>query len=355
MTASGNPWLAALLPLATVLGEPLRLCRPIDPVLAANASRLSKIWSEWYPELRPVPIEAESELATRGAGPPKTAAMFSGGVDSFFTVLRNAEMTDRDRFPKIDWLLCVWGFDLSLSTPEEFTRLRARLSPAARDLGKELVDVATNLRVTRSKEARWDSLAHGCALASVALTLERKLSAVYIAATHSTGSVVPWGSHPETDPLLSTSAMRIIHDGTDAGRSEKTEYVSRSAVAMRSLHVCFRSLSADNCCACRKCLLTMMTLELTGSLARCSAFRERTVDLDRVRRSFSTARSTKSFFSTSRLARGLRRDPTLQTLFDRAGRDLAVCASSCVFFGGWKRSGESGALPGGCGGRPSRT
>ncbi len=286
LTASGNPWLAALLPLAAVLGEPLRLCRPVDPVLSANASRLMQIWHGWYPELRAVPIEAQLEPAGRDSGPPKTAALFSGGVDSFFTVLRNAETADRGRSPAIDWLLTVWGFDVHLADVEEFTRLRSRLSAAAGDLGKEFVDVTTNLRETRSREARWGPLAHGCNLASVALVLERRLHAVYIAATHSAGSVVPWGSHPETDPLLSTSSTRIIHDGTDAGRSEKTEYVARSAVAMRSLHVCFRFSSSDNCCRCRKCLLTMLTLELCGALATSSAFSDHSLDPRRIRRIF---------------------------------------------------------------------
>ena len=37
---------------------------------------------------------------------------------------------------------------------------------------------------------------------------------------------------------------------------------------MRSLHVCFRSGTADNCCDCRKCLLAMLTLEVSGAMSR---------------------------------------------------------------------------------------
>src|ERR1700744_5718174 len=47
LSLSGNPWLACLLPLAVVRREPLRLSRPCDPVLVANASRLMKIWCGW--------------------------------------------------------------------------------------------------------------------------------------------------------------------------------------------------------------------------------------------------------------------------------------------------------------------
>jgi hypothetical protein len=284
LSDSGNPWLAALLPLAARLNEPLRLCRPVDAVLAANASRLTAIWRRWNPELGVVTIEAEEQRGDSAPAPSKTAALFSGGVDSFFTVIRNTEPTDRSLFPSIDWLISVWGFDLRLE--DDYARLRSRRALAAHELGKEFVDVKTNLRQTRSREASWGHIAHGCFLASIGLALERSVGAVYIAATHSTSSVVPWGSHPETDPLLSTRRTRVIHDGADAGRSAKTEYISRSSVAMRSLHVCFRSRSTENCCRCRKCLLTMMTLELCGALATCEAFPERRLDPKRIEKIF---------------------------------------------------------------------
>jgi hypothetical protein len=58
LSVSGNPWLACLLPLAVTLRERLRLCLPIDPVLSANASRLMKIWTGWYPRLRVVMLFA---------------------------------------------------------------------------------------------------------------------------------------------------------------------------------------------------------------------------------------------------------------------------------------------------------
>ena len=284
ISESGNPWLAALLPLAARLNEPLRLCRPVDGVLVANASRLTEIWRQWYPELGVVAIEADEQKNDAAPVPSKTAALFSGGVDSFFTVIRNAETTDRSRYPSIDWLISVWGFDVRLA--DDYARLRSRRALAARELGKEFIDVKTNVRETRSRQASWGHIAHGCFLASVGLALERSIGTLYIAATHSTSSVVPWGSHPETDPLLSTRRMRVIHDGADAGRSAKTEYIARSPVAMRSLHVCFRSRSMENCCRCRKCLLTMMTLELCGALATCEAFPERRLDPRRIERIF---------------------------------------------------------------------
>jgi hypothetical protein len=255
-----------------------------------------RIWKGWHPRLTVVPIEAERLAA---AEPPtgETAALFSGGVDSFFTLLRNGEPLDRGAFPRIDRLLSVGGFDVELGRRDEFERLRERLAGAARDLGKELVDVVTNLRETRLRDCSWGRLAHGCALASVGLALERRFATVYIAATYTGGPPInPWGSHPETDPLMSTSRTRIVHDGAGVGRFEKTEYVSRSAAAMRVLHVCPRTRSSENCGDCRKCFLVMLTLEVLGALQRCTAFGGRRLDLERVGRTFLKSRAYEYLF-----------------------------------------------------------
>ena len=276
---SGNPWLASLLPLAVTLRQPLRIQAPVDPFLLENVPRLMRTWCDWYherfPWIGPVAVEAPSKATEPGPDPRDSAAFFSGGIDSFYMILRN---------PGIQRLLCVRGFDIPLQVPEEFERLRARLDAAARGLGKELVDVATNLRETRFREASWGYLAHGCALASVALVLETRLGEVRIAGTHYDGPLKPWGSQPETDPLLSTSLTRIFHEDACVPRSLKTELVSRSDVALRSLHVCYRINSSENCGDCMKCLLTMLNLEVLGALPRCTTFPK--LDLERVKRAY---------------------------------------------------------------------
>ena len=284
LSVSGNPWLACLLPLAVTLGEPLRLSLPVDPLLLSNASRLMRIWSQWYPELRPVSLEAEAEPTRPAPGARASAAFFSGGVDSFYMVLRDRNGTRPADVPAIDRLLLVRGFDIPVAADAEFERLRASLSQAAEAMGLELVDVATNLRAVRFREAAWDRLSHGSALASVGLAAERGFHSLCIAATHYDGPVKPWGSQPETDPLLSTGITRIFHVGLLIPRREKTESIAASDVAMRHLHVCYRLSSADNCCNCMKCLLAMLTLEVLGALERCPPLRRRSLDLNRVRR-----------------------------------------------------------------------
>ena len=53
------------------------------------------------------------------------------------------------------------GFDIPLDHDDAFARLRSRHEVVAQELGKALIDVATNLRSTRWRAAQWSYLAHG--------------------------------------------------------------------------------------------------------------------------------------------------------------------------------------------------
>src|SRR5512138_2640874 len=83
LSISGTPWLAAMLPLAATLGEPLRLRVPADRTLLRNAPEILRTWREWYrerfPEVREVPVDGDPLPAAAYAGPREAAAFFSGG------------------------------------------------------------------------------------------------------------------------------------------------------------------------------------------------------------------------------------------------------------------------------------
>ncbi|MDP2896308.1 MAG: hypothetical protein Q8Q12_07085 [bacterium] len=296
LSTSGNPWLVCLVPLAVTLGEPLRISKPVDRVLYDNVEELMLIWKCWYPNLHVVPVEAPVVGVPEHPAGSKTVAFFSGGVDSFFTVLRHTDPRFSNTDTRIDDLLCIWGFDIRLQKAEEFRRLRARLQRAATELGKQLVDVATNLKTTRLQQAEWGRLYHGCALASVALSLEKRYRTVLIASSHGYKDLQPWGSHPLADPLLSTSRTKVVHDGSAFDRVEKTELVANSDIAMRSLHVCYRGSSDKNCGNCNKCYRTMTTLALLGALNRCTTFPPGAFDVRRVAKVYSPDESDRSFF-----------------------------------------------------------
>jgi len=151
--------------------------------------------------------------------------------------------------------------------------MRSLLQRVGDASGTVVVTALTNRRDTRSEVAtRWGKLAHACGLVGIALMLERRWSRVLIASTYGYANMFPWGSHPVTDPLLSTARTRVVHDGAEVNRVEKTRIVAQSPIARQYLRVCWRSASDTNCGACEKCYRTMTTLWLLGYLEQFSSF-----------------------------------------------------------------------------------
>jgi hypothetical protein len=200
-------------------------------------------------------------------------------VDSWFTVLRNARDADAGLVPKLDSLLLAWGADIPISRADVFQSLRERLRRAACRQSCELIDVATNLRETRWRETDWPRLSHGSlliALAHFAGAFRRLLIPSSVTYDYGPG----WGSHPVTDPLLSSRAMDVIYDGADTGRLDKIALLCESPIALGTLRVCWRHGNDENCGRCMKCVRTMVALELNGALSRCSTFPATRVDPD---------------------------------------------------------------------------
>jgi hypothetical protein len=287
---SGSPWLAAMLPVAFTLGEDIRLDAPVDATLLDNARQLLAIWSMWYPQHRRVKIHAEAAAPIRTEG--RCAAFFSGGVDSLFTILRRppaieSAPTDLYAPGPIDDLICLWGFDIPLDRAAEFARLRSRFAPVAENLGCHFIDVASNLRTTRFQQANWGALSHASALISFSLFLGPRLGTALFGSAFNYRDLRPWGSHPLTDPLLSTATLHVVHDGAECTRVEKTRFLANSDVAMQNLRVCWRHGSDQNCSKCNKCFRTMIALELFGALKRCRTFDASTLTRANIKRIYS--------------------------------------------------------------------
>jgi hypothetical protein len=283
LSATGSPWLTCLLPMAAGLGEPLRLPLPVDPLLARNAPELMAIWRSWYPHLSVSPIHAPSEREEVGRSGRRTAMFFSGGVDSFFTLLHNE--TSAGGTSRVDDLIAIHGFDILLENEDAFERHRRRLERVAAETGKTLVPVRMNLRRTRLRELSMGGHWHGSALAAIGLFLGNRYERLLIAASEDVPDLGPWGSHPQTDPLLSSTATTFVHDGTSFTRWDKLAFLVNSDVALRSLRVCSRDTSG-NCGDCEKCYRNMIILDALGSLGRATTFPARPLDLERVSRIF---------------------------------------------------------------------
>lgn len=278
LALSGDPFVAALLHLAMARREGLRVEGRVSPRLLRSLPTIMDIYQAWKPELARVDVVATDVATPRAAG-TSCGLFFSGGVDSFYSLLKN----DAGGGERVSHLVLVFGFDVKLHNRALFEQIAARAAEVAQRAGKQLVIVETNVRSLSDGIASWD-LYHGGPMAGVALALGGLWHRVLVASTYAYQELHPWGSHPLVDPRWSTERVTVVHDGCEATRLQKVRRLSASDLALTSLRVCWNNQGAEyNCGRCEKCLRTMIALHVAGALERCTTF-ERPLTAEAVRR-----------------------------------------------------------------------
>ncbi|HET7270810.1 MAG TPA: hypothetical protein VFI90_06950, partial [Rubrobacter sp.] len=256
----------SLLPAMRV-GAPLELPEPVSPRLLSAIPRIQDVYHAWDRDrfnLVTVLTETRREKHTLPA--PGVGCLFSGGLDSFYTLLKHRD--------KVTHLIFADSYDIPLRDTARRERAVSVARTVADELGMTLIEVHTDLQLfTRDVGVMWQDY-HGAALAALALLFQDRLGRVMIPASFSYADLFPWGSHPMLDPLWSTEQTAIEHSGCEATRVEKAGYVSTHPVAMKNLRVCSAHHADYNCGHCEKCLRTMINLRAAGASDRCETLPE---------------------------------------------------------------------------------
>ena len=245
-------------------GGALTIEPPVSGRLLANVSKIQDVfetWSRdkehrrgWAPRFRHVPVHTTVRPEAPRVSGTGAAAFFTGGVDSFYTVVK--------RRPELSGLVFVHGFDVALADTALRARVAGDLRRATDALGLPLFEVETNVRELSDLSVQWLDY-HGAALAAVALLLAPWFRKVYVPATMTYATLDPLGSHPLLDPLWGTDDVELIHDGCEANRLEKLRTIAACDAARSYLRVCPKNWDgAYNCGRCEKCLRTMVAVRL---------------------------------------------------------------------------------------------
>lgn len=299
LVAAEEAFLLAMLFPALHQGVQLATRNPIDARLRDGLQSLTGIYHQWW-QYRPDATErvraaaamnsadsdervpADQPFSAAGndrTGQPDHAAgrasgvCFSGGVDSFYSLLAPPQ--------PVDVLVFVHGFDIPLRDRARWDQAESSLRAVAAALGKQSVVVRTNLREHPAFAGVSWSRAHGSALAAVGHLLAGWLHTLIIPPSYRADRLCPWGSDPRTDPLYSSSLLRIVHPPSYDGRTERIRAIAAEPLAQRYLRVCYENRSrVGNCSRCEKCLLAMVTLHGLGQLEAFEVF-DRRVPLER--------------------------------------------------------------------------
>jgi hypothetical protein len=282
----GDALAVGLLTPAMFEREALIVDAPLSKPLLDNLARAQEILSCWFDYLSAIAVSAsgiDDQICATPSG-MGVGCFFTGGVDSWYSLLKNE--------PRITHLVLVRGFDIGLDNEALWRKTHATVAFVAQRLGKRLIACETNLREIADKRRAlwgrrhdgdfWGQCLHGAALASVGLMLRHDINEMIIGATHSYRQIRPWGSSPLLDPLWSSGPVRVMHDGCEAGRIEKTRAIAQCDLALETLRVCYHDSGAYNCGRCEKCVRTMLALRTCGALDRARTFPEG-LSLSRVR------------------------------------------------------------------------
>lgn len=263
---SADAALATCLMPAMRHGGSLEMEDPVSPRVLRNQREyqaIQRAWSyDWtYDEEPLLEVEVKAPAAAPSSSSPtgRVATFFSGGVDSFAAILAHPEVTD---------LIFVRGLDILPRMDHQeglADHVEASLRDAAAELGKPLHVVETNVRELSDPLVRWESYS-ACPLVAVAHFFAPLFDRVLIAGD----------TDYETQPLMtvallvnhlwSSEGLEMVDWGGRLNREQRTEMIARHPVARRTLRTCWENPDgAYNCGRCRKCLLTMVSLEVIGA------------------------------------------------------------------------------------------
>ena len=193
-----------------------------------------------------------------------TGTGFSGGVDSFYTVL--SHMNIKYETKRVTHLLLAVNGAATTGLSEEidkkwFMEETNRFKPVSKELGMEFIGVNSNISLINKNKR---ILKGGSVIPTSGFVhVLRKLFGTYYWASAYEANVFKFsnndGGYMETFavPLVSVNGLRFYHDGCEVSRIEKVRYIADNAIAQKSLTVCSHPVSCGHCV---KCLRTMAEL-----------------------------------------------------------------------------------------------
>lgn len=258
-------FLIAALFAAMAEGRDVRIEGFVGQRLLANLEEFMIAWSRWKPSVyRRVRIMPD-EIRVEEPHPwsRDAIAAFSGGVDASYTVWRHHSGQAGYASRRIVACALVHGFDIPLGQEEKFATGLRLARESLDSLGIDLIALRSNLRQVLPLD--WHDL-HGAAIVGALQLLKSRAGTALIGSSDPYDQLLlPYGSNPVTDTLLSTESMEIVHDGCGSDRTEKIAGIADWSVGCGNLRVCWAGSQIDaNCGRCEKCIRTRMNFLVNG-------------------------------------------------------------------------------------------
>jgi len=278
VVSSADPFAAALLVPSMDHGSRVSVVDPVSARLCTQLPRIRDLFRSWYPDFPCVAIETTA--ASPGTSASRAMTCFSGGVDSFYTLLKARTSSNILPVP-LTHLLFMSGVERRQDQLGDPAETRSWLGEVARAVNATCIFGESNLRMAfevPSKRLRYEDHYFGSVLAAHALALSGGFGYVCIPSSYSYSHIVPAGSSPVLDEMFSTENLMILHDGSEVSRAVKVAKIVEwdKELVLSHLRVCMQNRGeAYNCGQCVKCVRTAVALQICDCWDEAVTFRSK--------------------------------------------------------------------------------
>jgi len=251
LSISAEAFGCAFLIPAVAMGRQLIIEAPASARWMKNADKALDVVTAWWGWPKILPIATGVQERDRESD--RVGLCFTGGVDSFFTLLEGTHA--------VSTVINVQGYDIPVSDTERLASSEADVRMIAGALDLDVIVVRSNLREHPTfAEISW-VMTHGGALAAIGHFLRSAIGTLVISSSAHRQVPRPWGSDWRLDPHWTSDALVVEHFGEAFWRFEKLEQIAAQSLVREHLRVCWEHRSHEpNCSMCEKCLRTMITL-----------------------------------------------------------------------------------------------
>lgn len=203
----------------------------------------------------------------------KVGAFFSGGLDATSTVVSHYE--------EKPLLINIQGSDVNLKYKNVSQNVKKYLKNVADNLELNITFIESEFRTLINERVinkyikklvhdnYWHGFQHGIAIISHAAPISYLygLEKVYIASSFSEKNHAPCASDPTIDNFVKLSLTKVIHDGYNFDRIDKSKNVADFINKYNkkiNIRVCLDDYRVDNCCKCEKCYRTIFNVAANG-------------------------------------------------------------------------------------------
>lgn len=261
--ADCESYLLAMLLDAMAEGRDIVIHGFVSKELLSNLTEFRDIWVSWLPQ-RYSRIDLHADTIIQGQARKNGAiCAFSGGLDATFSTWRNTRQRNGSRSQSINLCAMVHGFDIPIEDGNAFAKAFSRAKDTLTSLGIPIRPIRTNFR--KISKISWEDVFAPALVA--ALANYKCLAGTCLVASSNpyNALIMPWGSTPITDHLLSAEDFFVIHDGASHTRTEKALAISEWPAGFENLRVCWEGEAKEkNCGKCEKCLRTMLNIAANG-------------------------------------------------------------------------------------------